>query len=182
MKVATGLALLPVALTVMTIAPAMACGPMATVQFMESSPQDRFEIVNNSADDWTVAYLELMLDGSAGGLIFDTEGGGPGTSMYQPFGTGPSDIEALVPPTVGDGETALTLEFAGFDPGHRFVFTIDVDDTLPYSADGRQRVTDSEIDGALAKALFHAPDGQEMALEGHFGPDGIAIVSGLACS
>ena len=182
MNFAIGLTGVPAALAATMTVPALACGPMATVQFIESSPQDRFEIVNNSADDWSVARLELMLDGSAGALIFDTAGGGPGTSMYQPFGTGPSDIEALVPPTVGDGDTALTLEFAGFDPGHRFVFTIDVDDTLPFSANGRQRVTDSEIDGALAKALFHAPDGQEMALEGHFGPDGIAIVSGLACS
>lgn len=162
--------------------PAFACGPMATVEFMESSPRDRFEIANNSSGAWAVAHLQLLLDGSAGGLIFDTQGGGPGTSMYQPFGTGPSDIEALVPPFVADGDTTLTLEFAGFDPGRRFVFTIDVDDTLPFSANGRQRVDDSEIDGALAKALFRDPEGQEMALDGHFGPDGIAIVSGLACS
>ena len=162
--------------------PAGACGPMATVRFVEGAPTDRFEIVNNSSDGWDVARLALALDGSAGALIFDTRGGGPGSSMWQPFMPAPADFDAAVPVEVGDGTRALTLEFAGFRPGAAFRFTIDVDDTLVRSELGPMRVTESEIEGALAKAVFRAPDGEEMALDGHFGPDGIAIVSGLACS
>lgn len=162
--------------------PALACGPMMTVRFQEGSPWDRFEVVNNSSGDWQVIQLELLLDGSAGGLIFDTEAAGPGTSMHQPFAAGPSEFDVLVPAMVADGDSMLRLAFSGFVPSAQFVFTIDVDDTLPFSSDGRMRVTDSEIDGAQAKALFRDPSGQDMALDGHFGPDGIAIVSGLACS
>jgi hypothetical protein len=162
--------------------PAGACGPMATVRFVESSPADRFEIVNNSSDAWDVAHVELTLDGSAGALIFDTLGGGAGTSMFQPFVPAPAEFDAVVPMEVGDGTRTLALDFAGFRPGAAFAFTIDVDDTLLRSELGPMRVTESEIEGALAQALFRAPDGEEMVLDGHFGPDGIAIVSGLACS
>ena len=165
-----------------TTAAAQACGPMATIAFYEGSPSDRFEIANNSSGAWEVAHVVLGLEGSAGALIFDTLGGGPGTSMYQPFAAVPSEVEAVVPRELADGERVITLKFAGFRPGAMFAFTIDVDDTLVYSDLGRMRVTESEIEGAVAKALFRGADGQEMTLDGHFGPDGIAIVSGLACS
>lgn len=162
--------------------PALACGPMATLSFVDSSPGDRFEVRNNSSGGWQLVQLALILEGSAGGLFFDTEPGGPGSSMSRGFSAAPAAFDALVPATVPDGADELTLAFSGFVPGAAFRFTIDLDDSAALSHAGQMRVTESEIDGALARALFQAEDGQEMALEGHFGPDGIAIVSGLACS
>ena len=42
-----------------SLAPAFACGPMATLSFVDSSPGDQFEIRNNSSGEWQLVQLAL---------------------------------------------------------------------------------------------------------------------------
>ncbi len=55
---------------------ARACGPVVEVQFYEADG-DIFVVHNLSKEPWTLINLEIVLTGSAGRLVFDTEDGGP---------------------------------------------------------------------------------------------------------
>jgi nitrous oxidase accessory protein NosD len=115
------------------------------VQFTESAPKDRFVIQNIGTCATGEATITLVLNGSAGGLIFDVTERGAGVEVFQPFDL-VSGAEALTGlPVVEDGDSALVLNVAELAPGAQIVFTIDVDDTA--SARGIM-VSGAEISGA----------------------------------
>lgn len=156
------------------------CGPALTVLFVESAP-DHFVITNESTGPWRLARLALRLGGSAGRLIFDTAGGGPGVSAWQPFAAGSGDARLTGVSEVGDGDEGLDLVFADFDPGRRFRFDIDLDDRLP-DVYGRTTVTGAEIEGAVVVGTFEHADGTRLEQDGRFGADGQAVLSPGACA
>ncbi len=128
---------------------ATACVHDVSLVFIESAPRDRFEIRNDSSAGQRIQRLTLDLSGSVGRLIFDTVEGRTGVEVFQPFRVDSGEARLSKTPVVQDGSDRLDLTFTRFDPGQRFVFSIDVDDRLPASDLGQIRVAGSEMAGAL---------------------------------
>jgi hypothetical protein len=159
-------------------AQALACGPRVEINFYEDGGGDVFEIVNKSQENWAVKSLVLSLSGSSGRLIFDTDGGGLGASMYQPFSAGASDVGFEGASPVTDGGEVVALRFSAFTPGKTFTFYVDVDDRLVESRYGQAMVTDEEIQGATGEAEMVHPSGESLRASGAFGREGKAIIGG----
>jgi hypothetical protein len=87
----------------------------------------------------------LDMTGSAGGLIFDTEGGGAGVEVFQPFETVSGDVASV---SVSDGAGLLSLSVSDWPEGAEISFTIDVDDVLRHGDLGQTQVSGGEIAGA----------------------------------
>ena len=160
---------------------ARACGPEVVIRFIDSGP-DLFIIENNSLEDWTLLSLEFRAEHSAGRVVFDTDFGGAGASEPQQFETVEGEVGLMMAPVVADGAEELTLHFANFAPGRKFVFSIDLDDRLPNSAMGQAYVTGDEIAGAEVLGLFTHPKIGEGRAQGTFGTDGTAHLRGAACA
>lgn len=159
-------ALVLVAMT--TMARAEPCGPRLVVDFVEASA-DYFELRNASEPGWTVLRVEIDLRRSAGRLIFDVTGSGAGVSAYQPYAQAGGTAVAIARTEVTDGDSLLNIGFARFAPDERFLFTIDLDDTLP---GGTQTWVDgAEIAGGRVTAVFAGPDGREVERSARFEPD-----------
>ena len=175
------IALFCAAVTLLPGSPASACGAWVEVAFFETDG-DIFEIINKSQGPWAVDELTIRLTGSRGRLIFDTEDGGLGASMAQPFEpvAGEVGLEAVTP--VGDGGEIIRLRFSGFTPGRRFEFVIDVDDRLDNSDYGQAVVSGDEIEGAGASVVLRLKNGRTSKARGRFGPDGRARLKGGACA
>lgn len=160
---------------------ARACGPEVVIRFIDSGP-DLFIIENNSLEDWTLLSLEFRAEHSAGRVVFDTDFGGAGASEPQQFETVEGEVGLMKAPVVADGAEELTLHFANFAPGRKFVFSIDLDDRLENSAMGQAYVTGDEIAGAEVLGLFTRPRIGEGRAQGTFGTDGTAHLRGAACA
>ncbi len=128
------------------------------ISFREGAPRDQFVITNDSSAD-SIISIGLDLTASAGGLVFDTAEGGAGVEAFQPFRRESGDAGLAAMPLVADGSTALALQFMKFGPGKSYIFSIDVDDRLTQSDMGQIRVSDQEIDGALAIIGLRGTDG-----------------------
>lgn len=130
---------LPVLLCLST--PALA---QIEAKFIESAPKDTFTFTNKGC---ALGASELVLDmgESAGGLIFDTEGGGAGVEVFQPYEALSGAVASV---TVTDGATALRLSLPDWPEGGEVSFTIDVDDVLRHGERGQTQVSGSEIAGA----------------------------------
>ena len=128
---------------------ATTCVQDVSLVFTESAPRDRFEVSNDSSSGQRIQRLTLDLAGSAGRLIFDTVEGGPGINVFQPFRIESGEARLGMTPVVPDGSDRLELAFTRFEPGQRFVFSIDVDDRLTASNLGQTRVVGAELQGAL---------------------------------
>ena len=61
------------------------CDVSLDVQFLEGAPVDRFVLTNGSERGIVQADVQFDLRPSAGKLIFDTQSGGTGVEVYQPF-------------------------------------------------------------------------------------------------
>ena len=142
-------------------------------RFIESAPKDTFSFVNSGC---ALGETELVLDmkDSAGGLIFDTEGGGAGVEVFQPFEAVAGAVASV---DVTDGAGSLRLMVPDWPEGGEVSFTIDVDDVLRHGERGQTQVSGSEIAGA---ALFVTVAG-ERAL-GSFDNTNRAVVRGLCVS
>jgi len=160
---------------------ALACGPEIDVRFIDADG-DVFVIDNKSQEPWHLASLEIRLAGSLGRLVFDTEDGGLGESMYQPFEPVDGEVALLVRPVVADGAEHVTLRFRDFRPGRTFMFVIDVDDRLENSDYGRAVVSGAEIEGAVAVATLTMANGARTRALGRFGDDGRARLRGGPCA
>lgn len=158
-----------------------ACGPNVEISFTESAPKDIFDIRNKSDESWTLVSLAFDLTSSHGGLIFDTDVGGPGENVAQPFERAGGNAQLVTTPTVSDGDAAMLMLFSGFAPGQSFVFTIDLDDRLTQSDMGQTMISGSEISGARAKGLMRHPDGRELTAEGTFDRNSEARLSAGPC-
>jgi len=117
------------------------------VEFDEGAPTDEFTIVNASAST-SITSLRFDLGLAAGDLVFDTESGGSGVEVYQPFEEVSSTASLDTLPSLLDGDSSLRLEFSTFGPGEAFRFTTDIDDRLTDSALGQIQVTGGELAGA----------------------------------
>jgi hypothetical protein len=160
--IARSLVLRPSALWIATLLSALpllthaasACVHEVSMVFTESAPRDRFEIHNGSSAGQRIQRLTLDLSGSLGKLIFDTIEGGTGVEVFQPFRIEPGEAQLKGSPVVQDGSDRLTLDFARFEPGQHFRFSIDVDDQLAASDLGQIRVSGREMEGALLTAVL----------------------------
>ena len=160
---------------------ARACGPEVVIQFIDSSP-DLFIIENRSLEAWTLVSLEFRAEKSAGRVVFDTDLGGAGASEPYQFEVVEGEVGLMKAPVVADGAEELTLHFANFAPGRKFVFSIDLDDRLENSAMGQAYVTGDEIAGAEVTGLFTHPKIGEGRAQGTFGSDGTAHLRGATCA
>ena len=61
------------------------CDVSLDVRFLEGAPVDRFVLTNGSDRGIIQADVQFDLRPSAGKLIFDTQSGGSGVEVYQPF-------------------------------------------------------------------------------------------------
>lgn len=116
------------------------------VRFYEGAPKDRFTIMNTGECMLTDFELVINLDGSAGGLLFDTTENGAGVEVYQPFEVSEGVME-LQSGKVFDGDRSLSLRILELPVAGQASFTIDVDDTLKNSDLGQIRVSGAEING-----------------------------------
>ena len=137
------------------VAPAGAAGPDIKILFTEGAPKDSFTITNSSTCDVRIADLTIDLVGSAGNLIFDTDPGGQGLSVYQPF----EQVSAVT--EVTDGGRSVSFSFTGLEPGEYAMFTIDVDDRLADGPMGQTMVAGSEIAGAAVRMRLVTPGGPD---------------------
>lgn len=150
--------------------PAMA---QIEARFIESAPKDTFTFVNTGC---ALGAAELVLDmkESAGGLIFDTESGGAGVEVFQPF---EATAGAVASVQVSDGAPSLRLSVPDWPEGGEVSFTIDVDDVLRHGELGQTQVSGSEIAGA---ALVVTVAGQRAI--GSFDNTNRASVRGLCAT
>jgi hypothetical protein len=118
------------------------CGVDLHVRFIEGAPVDRFVISNGSDQAYPLTEVAFDLTASKGRLIFDTQNGGSGVEVFQPFVSTIADID------VRDGATGLRIPMDGLAAGTDVSFTIDVDDQLTASELGQIRVSGSEMAGA----------------------------------
>ncbi len=164
--------------------PAFADTPAAdvVVRYQEAAPEDLFRIENTSTCLITLHRLTLDLDGSAAGLMFDTEPGGLGASTSQPFRLvdGAARVAAVSAPE--DGGRRLTLTFDALRPRESVTFSIDVDDANERGPLGPTLVTGEEITGARAYARWRNPDGTEEDGMAIFGPDARAVINPRSCA
>ncbi len=117
------------------------------VAFHEGAPKDRFVFRNAGSCDLEGMDITLDLSTSASGIIFDVTGTGAGVEVFQPFEIISGKAFVASQPSVGDGDTRLTLRLNSLPAGKEVAFTIDVDDT-----GGTREITvsDSEMRGATA--------------------------------
>ncbi|NQU60164.1 MAG: hypothetical protein HQ512_03460 [Rhodospirillales bacterium] len=175
------LAFAALAAVIFGTAPVAACGPEVEIQFFESS-SDIFAIKNSSQDPWFLVSLSIRLGGSRGRLVFDTEDGGPGASMHEPFGVVEDNVGFVSATPVDDGGEEVRLLFSDFQPGRSFMFVIDVDDRLENSDYGQAVVSGDEIEGANADAILTTKSGAQAKAKGRFGNDGRALLRGGLCA
>lgn len=128
------------------------CTQALTVKFVESAPRDRFEIIHTATGVFLTG-LQIDLRGSSGALVFDTEQGGAGVDVFQPFQPG----DGVGSAQVADGATQLAVSMNTLSAGKRTGFSIDVDDQLTQSDLGQTRVTGGELSGA--RVVFSLKDG-----------------------
>lgn len=156
--------------------PAGAMAPDLVVSFTEASPEDRFVIENTSACQLSIQSVTIDLAGSAGRMVFDTEPGGAGYNVYQPFAARDGLARLARASTVSDGDTQLTLDFSVFEPGALFAFTIDTDDRLAQSIFGPGVIDGSELAGATVTVIAMLPAGLTRTDTAAFGTGGRAEI------
>ena len=153
-----------------------ACRTALEARFVESAPRDRFELAVPKGGTATIVGLRLDLAGSAGDLVFDTEPGGDGVEVYQPFRIERGEALLRRSEPLADGGRVIGLDFDGFGAGERFDFSIDVDDRLVDSELGRIRVSGSEIEGASLRVDVRDAEGTVTTVDARFGTDAAAAV------
>ncbi|MEM7259071.1 MAG: hypothetical protein AAF404_16970 [Pseudomonadota bacterium] len=136
------------------------CSTRLSGKFTESAPRDRFRFVNASEPGWSVDKLSIALDTADGKLIFDTDDGGAGVEVFQPYRqeSGTATVASVEVPQ--DGQQSITITFDDFPAGAYYAFSIDIDDTLSASELGNIRVTGGELNGTTVMASFVSDTGE----------------------
>lgn len=146
-------------------------------QFIEGAPRDRFIVKNQSTNDMSIRALSLSLSTSAGKLIFDTQKGGNGVEVYQQFRSESTAIELISAPQLADGAEKLTLDFANFNKGGEYTFSLDVDDRLTNSDLGQIRIAGSEMNGAAITFSVIDTAGKNYVLDATFDQSNRALAT-----
>jgi len=110
-----------------------------------------------------VQLTRLELDGdkladgglTLGDIFFDTTAGGDGAFKAVPLNLVSHVGFDVVGVTLVDGGTKLVMEFSGFDPGEKLVFTVDVDEQGLFSSTALAE--GGEFEGTRLTADFTAP-------------------------
>lgn len=158
-----------------------ACGVNVTAKFVEGAPTDRFEIANNSTNGWSIASATFDLSKAPAGLVFDTEDGGGGIEVFQPFRAADGGAKIASTSGLSDGGTSLTIDFASFAPGQSFAFTIDIDDTLENSARRQTQVVGNEIEGALLSVKLDGAGSSSSEASSGFNAQAALEIAGANC-
>lgn len=127
---------------------AIPAGADVRAVFIEGAPKDRFVISNTSACPTGALEVTIDLAPSAAGLVFDTTPQGAGVNVSQPFELVAGAAHVTAVSTVSDGDRRAVLEISDIPGKGEVAFTIDVDDSLPSSANGPTRILNSEMSGA----------------------------------
>lgn len=147
------------------------------VQFIEGAPKDRFIITNTSACPTGTLEVTIDLATSSAGLIFDTTGSGAGVSVFQPFELVAGADHVTAASQVSDGDRRAVLEISDIPGKGEVAFTIDVDDTLPASANGQTMILGSEMAGARVQVRA----GGGAPVTAPFDGNGVAVAAWEAC-
>lgn len=166
MKTSFALAAALITAPVVSFADSHTCALSLSIQFVEGAPVDRFVLTNTSKI--AIGQVDVLFDlrPSAGKLIFDTQSGGAGVEVFQPF----HSTEATL--NVADGAEGLQMPLNGLAGNASTSFTIDVDDRLPASDLGQIRVSGPEMQGAIVTVVVGTDhyngvfDGANMAVFG----------------
>lgn len=166
------------------VAEQSSCTAALQAVFIEGAPRDNFEFKNVSNGLWQVISIEIDLARSAGELIFDTEDGGKGIEVFQPYKTEAGDARLAKITQPEDGGTSMQLEFDNFAAQQSFRFSVDVDDTLKKSDLGQIRVTGGELSGAQITVTFTNPDqsiANPIVIEGMYDASNTATLKNDTC-
>lgn len=160
-----------------TISQAASCIQIEA-RFIEGAPRDRFILKNTSAGDVTIRSASLSLSTSDGKLIFDTLEGGSGVEVFQQFKSESNAVQLVKDPELADGAETLSLDFANFNKGAEYQFSLDVDDRLTNSDLGQIRVSGSEMNGAILSFAVTTPSGKAQNLSATFNKNNRALITG----
>ena len=157
------------------------CDATLSARFIESAPRDRFTFVNTSKPGWSINHISIELAESQGNLVFDTESGGLGVEVYQPYKLEDSSAGVANVLLPDDGEQTIEITFAQFPAGANYTFSIDVDDQLTRSALGNIRVTGGEMKGAQVSVGFISDSGDTALQQTTFDTNNRAVI-GAGCA
>ena len=169
------------------------CGLHLQASFVEGAPTDRFSIENQSQGRWSITSVTFMLDSAAGNLIFDTENGGGGVEVFQPFkevtatpASSSSSAKLRRVSNLRDGGATMNMDFTHFEPGEGYSFTIDIDDQLQASAAkselGQIRVSAGELEGATIRFVLASLTGEIVEASTQFNASNEAVLKGQTCT
>ncbi len=154
-----------------------ACLASLTASFTESAPRDYFRFRHESESGWSVVKIVLSLDTADGDLVFDTNDGGKGVEVFQPFRKESSTASSAELKLPNDGGQSIEIVFTDFPAGADYSFSIDVDDQLSQSKLGNIRVAGSEMNGATIQVEFATPEGTRVNNSAVFGDKNRSVVS-----
>lgn len=166
------------ALPASTIASQAASCIQIEARFIEGAPRDRFILKNASAGNVAIQSASLSLSSSDGKLIFDTLEGGSGVEVFQQFKSESDVVQLVKTPRLADGAEVLSLDFANFNKGAEYRFSLDVDDRLTNSDLGQIRVSGSEMNGAVLNFVVTNPSGKTQNLSATFNKNNRASAMG----
>ena len=156
--------------------PAFACGPEVRIQFAEDSP-DRFRIEFVRGPKQQVTSLQVNLNGSAAGVIFD-DYDGLGAQGPQP---GPSGVTIRSVTYRASGAETVALTFEGFTEQRIVDFNSDLDDHGRAGDPDQNHINEGELTGATAQATLLSTNGRHIVISGQFDKLGHARLGDRAC-
>ena len=156
--------------------PALACGPEVRIQFAEESP-DRFRITFVRGPKLRLVTLNIRLDGSAAGAIFDDY---DGLAMQGPQPNA-SGITIRSIKYRASGQETVTLVFEGFTEKGVVDFRSDLDDNGRAGDPDQNHLVDGELEGARAEATLVAANGRRITVQGRFDKRSVARLGERAC-
>jgi hypothetical protein len=154
------------------------CAAQITGRFIESAPRDRFTFANSPTSRWSVRNITIELGAADGNLVFDTENGGAGVEVFQPYRLEDSSAAVTDVTLPDDGGQSIKIQFSEFQPGQEYTFSIDVDDQLTDSALGNIRVSGGELRGTRLTVEFVSDTGTTELQAALFSADNRTVVSG----
>lgn len=105
---------------------------------------DTFTIENTSSAGVQLSQLTITVPN---GLFFDISSAAPGIGGFDPLSLGGVPGGTATASAIADGDTSLTIDFTGFDPGETITFSVDVDRNV-------DNVNQIKFSGSLFTAVF----------------------------